>query len=557
MAGPSGSAGGGPSKREGAASDRRHRYVAKLTKTLVINRVDARFAPGAESLNVRYEIRALAKETVKLRVSSATYPNNPLFERELTDAEKADGTNKTLTWDGATNCAGGPLVSKLINPAYSPYDVTLEATGGPSSTKSFRVEVKEIVLTTGDTAKKWQMNDPTQTFEVAATVKIKKIDGTGVVTPSFIEVAFTFSDPAPANTARASSYAYPPTPTPLGKASDPAAVSWQALAGFTATSADGFKTGAKVEAATAAGPTLGVAKLEFAPAGVGGDTYKIKATVFAADGTTVLSERESVELTVIRAVTFAPYEMTGQSHISTHGTDAKMATYYTPGVFVTYHLGTVTTIPAVNSVRYIGLWDHATSAQKNWATSQAKTAAETPTAAETTDANGPAGPAQTAARAAIQAKADAWRDRLIAEYNAGLNNWATDAAVPVNSMVAVEYEHPKYSFNAPAADSITSEWTAFPWLRITVEGGSVRPDWRWVNGQGVSFGNRAYVMAGMSAARTEVAVAHEAGHETKNQFKRDTFGPGDHSAAAGLMDPVGSLSSFTAREIKILRGIVP
>jgi hypothetical protein len=64
-------------------------------------------------------------------------------------------------------------------------------------------------------------------------------------------------------------------------------------------------------------------------------------------------------------------------------------------------------------------------------------------------------------------------------------------------------------------------------------------------------------MAGMSAARTEVAVAHEAGHETKNQFKREPFGPGDHSAAAGLMDPTGSLSSFTAREIKILRGIKP
>jgi hypothetical protein len=300
-----------------------------------------------------------------------------------------------------------------------------------------------------------------------------------------------------------------------------------------------------------------VARIKFAPGGVGGDTYKIKATTFAADGTTVLADRESAELTVIRSVAFTPYEMTGQAHISTHGTDAIMGSYYTPAVFVAYHLGAVTTIPAANSVRYIGLWDHATSAQKNWATCQAKTAAETPTAAETTDANGAAGAAQTAARTAIETKANAWRDRLIAEYNAGLNNWATDAGVPVNSMVAVEFEHPKYSVDAPAADSTTSEWSAFPWLRITVEGRSIHPDRRWVNGQGVSFGSRAYVMAGMSAARTEVAVAHEAGHETKNQFKREPFGPGDHSAAAGLMDPTGSLSSFTAREIKILRGIKP
>ena len=129
--------------------------------------------------------------------------------------------------------------------------------------------------------------------------------------------------------------------------------------------------------------------------------------------------------------------------------------------------------------------------------------------------------------------------------------------VPPGLESSVEYLHPKFSADAPAADSITSEWAAFPWLRITVMGRSVLPDQRWVNGQGVSYQSRAYVFAGMTAARTEIAVAHEAGHETKNQFKRDLFGPGDHSAAAGLMDPGGSVSSFTAREIKILRGIVP
>ena len=59
----------------------------------------------------------------------------------------------------------------------------------------------------------------------------------------------------------------------------------------------------------------------------------------------------------------------------------------------------------------------------------------------------------------------------------------------------------------------------------------------------------------MTVLRTQVAVAHEAGHETKNQFKRLVFGRGDHSAVAGLMDPVGSLPNFTAREIEILRGL--
>jgi hypothetical protein len=249
---------------------------------------------------------------------------------------------------------------------------------------------------------------------------------------------------------------------------------------------------------------------------------------------------------------FAPFEMTGQNHISTHGKTAKMAAYYVAGTFVKYRLGAVTTLPASVSVRYIGLWNHATLSMRNWATSSAKTPAETPTATETTDANGPAGPPQVAARAAIQVKANAWRTRLIGDYNHGMNNWATDAGVPVNSMVAIEFEHPKYTAGAP--DSVTAEWTAFPWLRITVEGRSIHPDALWIPGQGVAFGNRAYVISGMSAARTEVAIAHEAGHETKNQFKRKDFGVGDHNGAAGLMDPTGSVSNFTPTETNILRG---
>jgi hypothetical protein len=87
-----------------------------------------------------------------------------------------------------------------------------------------------------------------------------------------------------------------------------------------------------------------------------------------------------------------------------------------------------------------------------------------------------------------------------------------------------------------------------------VEGKNVKPDRRWVLGLGFSYKQRAYILTGQTAADTRGTIAHEAGHETKNQFKRDLFGAGDHSAVAGLMDPTQSLNAFTVREKEILRG---
>ncbi len=400
---------------------------------------------------------------------------------------------------------------------------------------------------------KFMMNNPEQKFECLATVTYTRTSDAADLDSLPNIIKFSFTDPAANNTTKAASFQYTAGKY-LGKRSDPSAIFWEAHASNSATSDDGFKQTAKVTPTNIDAQHKMTAKVYFKPAGVGGDDYKLKAAVLAAGGGAELLSKESDAIVVWRKVTFRPYEMTGQTHVSTHGTTAIMAGYYTNATFVTYELGAVTTVAAAKSVRYIGLWDHGTSAQLNWATHKVKIATETPTAAETTAANGAAGAARNTARAAIQTKANAWRDRIITAYNAGLNNWATDAGVPVNSIVSIEYEHPKYSASAPNADSVTSEWTAFPWLTINVEGSNIHPDRRWINGQGVSYGQRAYITAGMSAARTKVAIAHEAGHETKNQFKRKTFGAGDHTAGAGLMDPTGSRSSFTAGEQDILKG---
>lgn len=510
-------------------------------KKLTLVSVDPRFAPGVETLTVRFDIKDLAGESVKFVVVSDAAPATIIFERELDAAEKADGDGKSFEWDGVR--ADG----KRLGPVRSPYSVSLQlADGSRKDTKPAKVEVDKIELTVDAPGNKLQMNDPVAKKLVKAKVFIKKKDGTGVVTPLGLNVKFTFTAGA-GNTTAANSFVYA-APKTLGKNGDAAALYWEAHPDSTASSGDGFK--ASVLAMTGnSGTKEGVAAIHFLPSGVGGNTYKIKATLAGVT-------KESQELTVWRKLVFEPYQMPGQTHVSTHGTTAHMANYYKASTFVQYELGTVHPVGAKFTVNYIGLWDHATQAQLNWANHQKKTAAESPTAQETADANGPAGAARTAARAAIQAKADAWFTRIDDARMDALQNWATDAALPVNAIVAIEDEHPKYSAQSPAAHATTAEWASFPWLRITVDGSATKPDNRWSEVQGFSFQSRAYIYAGLSAARAKVVVAHEAGHESKNQFKRSNFGGGDHSPAAGLMDETGSLSAFTAAEIKILRGIL-
>jgi len=524
---------------------------------LSLKKVDARFAPGIEKLEMGYDIHRLDGEKVFVEIRSESYPGKCVFKRELTAAEKTTGAKRTLEWDGKGNQAGD-LNGKWATAAFSPYEAILEVDKSGTlkaelkEKKPTAVEIDKVeIKIEEDASHRLFMNDPAHKALVESKVLVKKKAGGSAVTPVEFELAYTFTEGA-SNTAHGSSHAYSGT-TKLGKKGDAAAIHWADHADCTSRSTDGYKKKCFAKTIVAAGANQGKSRIWFKPSGVGGDKFKVKGELFKADGTTSLASKETNEVAIWRRVSLKCYEMTGQTHASTQGTDVKMAAYYTADTNVLYKLGTVTTIPAAKSVKYIGLWNHATTAQLSWATHQRKKAAETPTAADTTAANGPAGPAQAAARARIQAKAHAWRNRIVAAYNSGLNNWATDAGVPARALVSIQYEHPKYSAGA-GADSTTAEWTAFPWLRIRVERWTIHPDRRWVQGQGVAFGGRAYITAGMSAARTKVVIAHEAGHETKNQFKRASFGAGDHSAIAGLMDPSGSLASFQAGEKKILRG---
>jgi hypothetical protein len=112
------------------------------------------------------------------------------------------------------------------------------------------------------------MNDPTHAVETVATVKLKKSDGTSGVADIPTDVRFTFSDPAPANTANGSSYQYDPAPKRLGKDTASGTTFWRKHTDCDIQSNDSFEKSCLVKTISASGsPDLGKAKANFLPSG--------------------------------------------------------------------------------------------------------------------------------------------------------------------------------------------------------------------------------------------------------------------------------------------------
>jgi hypothetical protein len=542
------------------------------------------FAPGAEKVGT-YTIddADVAASSCKLElfhtVKGVMDEAKPLWTRSLSQAEYKHGEHK-LDWDGRIpgHNGGSDYPGDWLSPHFSPYKLRITLPGGSPEVQeaTFKVLVADIALDIKDAAdKKFFMNDVERKFETLATVKLKKSDGSAVLTKVPVRVDFSFVDPPADNTAKADSFKYA-DPKCLGKKADADALHWAALGATTSTSADSYKTACVVLTDVADGADLGRAKAHFKPSGVGGDDFKLKAAVKDSGGTELLA-KESDDHTVWRFVDFKNiHEMQGQTHVSTNGSTATISPVFAPA-FVRYTAGSATAIPADKSVKYIGLWGGTATPQKSWATLQAKQADETPTATEIAEATyAGADPAQVAkrdlARAAIKAKAQKWASRIDNAFHADMPSWVSAAAIPENALVAIQYYHPKYSH--AGGDYQTTEWrlggTATPaWLTVDVfakSGGGhyytgKDPDGLWVNWGGLSHGNgRVTVPLGNSAATVKQVVRHEAGHATKSFFKRDVFGPSlDHSASiAGIMyfSTEGG-TTFTDREKKILRGIKP
>lgn len=543
-----------------------------------------RFAPSVEKVGT-YTIddADVVAPSCKLElfhtVKGVMDESKPLWTRSLSAAEYKDGEHK-LEWDGriSGHSGGADYPGDWLSPHFSPYKLRITLPGGSPEKQeaTFKVEVAEIALELKDTEdKRFYMNDVDRRFETIATVKLKKIDGSAVLTKVPVRVDFSFAPPGGDNTAKADSFKYA-DPKCLGKKADADAIHWAALGATTSTSLTSYKTDGIVLTDVADGADLGKAKVYFLPAGVGGDVFTLKAAVKDSSDAVLLSKDADAH-TVWRFVEFKNiYEMDGQTHVSRNGSTATISPVYDPA-FVRYTAGAATAIPADKSVKYIGLWGGTGTPQTSWATMQAKLPAETPTATEIADANyAGADPAlvgkRDTARAAIKTKAQAWATRIDSAFHAAMPKWVSDAAIPANALVAIQYYHPKYS--SAGGDAQTNEWklggASVPaWLTVDVfpkSGGGhyytgKNPDDLWINWGGLSHGSgRVTVPLGNSDATVKQVVRHEAGHATKSFFKRDVFGASlDHSVSnAGIMYYTTSGgTTFTDREKKILRGINP
>lgn len=114
---------------------------------LKVTESDSHFAPGAEDLEVTYEIGGLSGEDVTLEVTSDHYPDGPLYTRPLRDDETESGTHR-LRWNGFATGAG-PLKDRFINPLYAPYKLTLKTDAGPSADATFSVLYHSLSLNLG------------------------------------------------------------------------------------------------------------------------------------------------------------------------------------------------------------------------------------------------------------------------------------------------------------------------------------------------------------------------------------------------------------------------
>lgn len=528
---------------------------------LVLNTVDELFAPGIEELDITYGINALENHRVWLEIIGKDYPGGKVYQYDLNATEKTSGQNKMLKWDGKGN-QGGELNGKWISPAFSPYKVVLAADVGLTDEGETKVEVARIELVADAPDDRMMMNDPDEEVLVTSKVWIKMKSAGMAVTPIESEVTYSFAADG-GNENSAGSFVYSGSKT-LGKAGNADAVYWADHPDSVSSSDDSYKTKCKVKTITSPGADQGLAKIWFKPSGVGGNKYKIKSEVFAANGTTSLANEETNNLVIWRKIHYSNiYTMDGESYIDNATTYAEISPAYEPDAFVLYSRDAATTLDASLTVKYIGLYESG-GGMKDWPDDFSPEKIEAsafqlrPTADELADYASDDAAKKAAAKTAIRAKAQLWFDAIVADYSSCVSNWFTDAGVPGgNSLLAVQYYHPKLSGQG---DGATDFWP--PGLSINLANpGSGRDDqgdpdkatWRVV--AGFNQGAIAVIFKNYpDAADLQNTCRHEIGHATKGVFKRAEFGGGDHSASGLMKYNGGGVNTFSNADIKILRG---
>jgi hypothetical protein len=119
--------------------------IPLVPRLLHITALDDHFAPQAESLQVAYAIGGLTDKDVKLRIKDRE--GHVIHERSLTGAEKADGSTKSLQWDG--KATAGARSGRHATPLMAPFKVELFGTQKYRDEAAFRILYHSIQLQAG------------------------------------------------------------------------------------------------------------------------------------------------------------------------------------------------------------------------------------------------------------------------------------------------------------------------------------------------------------------------------------------------------------------------
>lgn len=519
-----------------------------------------RFAPGTETCDIVTEFRrgpSLQGARVSLNIKDRD--NTTVHDSGVLGL--GGDRRSTFQWDGRDTS------NNYITLQKSPYTLTLRVGNAITRTRQVRVEHHSINIWTRTTDRRIDTNTYPCTLDTAATVKIKRTNGSPARAHMPVEVKFSFIAGG-SNTSRSDSFEYATAGHHrLGKGGHASAVFWEAHSSCTATSGDSYRQTCKVNTITS-GSNRGKAFIKFKPSGVGGDTYRIVATIYWADGTNVMLRERGPVLTVWRKIHISRiYTMHGESYIDTPTREPQIDPAYETHGYTMYSRGGMTTLSEALSPTYIGLYVSG-AADKSWPNDLSPQTLETsnyqmrPTAQELsryayTGADAARVAQKNSAKTAIEAKAALWFNAIVQQYRQSCNAWFADAGISSSRdvILAVKYYHPKLS-NRPAG--ATNFWPAGIQINLANPGSGRTdngdPDGAWRNVQGFNRGRITVIFKNYgTTGRLGAVCRHEVGHATRSSFKRDEFGTGDHSAS-GLMTYNSASNTFSNADLRVLRG---
>lgn len=427
------------------------------TAKVKINKIDERFAPGAERLNIEYSVTPVTYTAgaAKLEIFKNGDPDNPIFR----DSTPGGGTNVpykqngTDGWDGKANL--GPDAGKFIGPEGSPYTVyiTLGSDAAFSTTrkgdpKRFKVEIHSVETDPKNSSefnivKPWAPGSVVNELETRVSLKVllKSKSGAGVLTPIPFKVRWSFIDPDDTSGDKFidpnGSKGDDNTEVTKGGKMGANTVMWKTAGGFN-FSLDAGGQAAATDISTVPGADFGSTKVVFASSVIGGDNYELRAAI---ENNGVRISKDPVEFkkwSVRKALEFsAAYQMAGGVKLEEYIAEDKIRDAYKGEGYTDYTLsGVIKPYPQPTPPEYLS----ALAIPKPLTDPNP----ELPTPQEQSDyANGtPA--AKAAARKAITDKAQRWYDRNIVQISQDTRN-AVAAVNPTGStIIGARKYHPKF-----------------------------------------------------------------------------------------------------------------